>query len=190
MKKTIRKAVFETNSSSTHSLTLESSNCKCSNKTSFVIKTPLAKIVWLLCMIGNAENKKDISVIDLHASDRVITSRDKILKFKDILISEYCNMQNITLKQATERFKQQNLEFKKIYKKGTNASEFSCRNFFFEGPFDDCDCGFESYMMIEYSLKLDLKDTTLFAKEFLTDSYQIIGSECAYGSYWQSNNTY
>ena len=61
MKKVIRRGVFETNSSSTHSLTLKISEQGEANEVekgaSFEIRSPLAKIVQMLGLIDNAERE-------------------------------------------------------------------------------------------------------------------------------------
>lgn len=54
MKRVIRKGVFETNSSSTHTLTLKKKDEKETKKCSFELKSPLAKTVWLMGVIDNA----------------------------------------------------------------------------------------------------------------------------------------
>lgn len=65
MKKVIRHSVFETNSSSTHSLSIK----KCSPLTnkpekdcSFEIRSPLCKVVWLWGLIDNAQEEYDEKV--------------------------------------------------------------------------------------------------------------------------------
>lgn len=58
MKRVVRKGVFETNSSSSHSLTIKSNkkSCKKVEKgASFEIRSPLAKAVQMLGLIANAE---------------------------------------------------------------------------------------------------------------------------------------
>ncbi len=57
MKTVIRKGVFETNSSSTHSLSLKRNAKDVPEKdASFVIQSPLAKAVTMLGLIDNAED--------------------------------------------------------------------------------------------------------------------------------------
>lgn len=58
MKTVIRKGVFETNSSSTHSLSLKKvDNDKMDKEASFEIRSPLAKAVTMLGLIDNAEDE-------------------------------------------------------------------------------------------------------------------------------------
>ena len=58
MKSVIRKGVFETNSSSTHSLSLQKvTNKEIDNDASFEIRSPLAKAVTMLGLIDNAEDE-------------------------------------------------------------------------------------------------------------------------------------
>ena len=58
MKTVIRKGVFETNSSSTHSLSLQKvTNKEIDNDASFEIRSPLAKAVTMLGLIDNAEDE-------------------------------------------------------------------------------------------------------------------------------------
>ena len=60
MKRVIRKGVFETNSSSSHSLTIRKSSKMqgdvIDEDASFEIRSPLAKVVQMLGLIDNAEN--------------------------------------------------------------------------------------------------------------------------------------
>lgn len=55
MKRVIRKGIFETNSSSTHSLSLVKGNEKVNENISFEIKSRIAKTVFILGLIDNAE---------------------------------------------------------------------------------------------------------------------------------------
>ena len=63
MKIKVRNEVFETNSSSTHSLTLnyiggrKEGDGKIDSKSSFEIWSPLAKVVWFLGIVENAERQ-------------------------------------------------------------------------------------------------------------------------------------
>lgn len=55
MKRVIRKGIFETNSSSTHSLSLVRGNEKVNGNISFEIKSRIAKTTFILGLIDNAE---------------------------------------------------------------------------------------------------------------------------------------
>lgn len=56
MKKIIRRSVFETNSSSSHSLSIKTAEeAKSDNRASFVITNPLEKIVWFFCVTAECE---------------------------------------------------------------------------------------------------------------------------------------
>lgn len=55
MKRVIRKGIFETNSSSTHSLSLVKGNEKVNENISFEIKSRIAKTAFILGLIDNAE---------------------------------------------------------------------------------------------------------------------------------------
>lgn len=55
MKRVIRKSIFETNSSSTHSLSLVKGNEKVNENISFEIKSRIAKTAFILGLIDNAE---------------------------------------------------------------------------------------------------------------------------------------
>jgi len=60
MKKVIRHSVFETNSSSTHSLSIKKCNHftnKPEKDCSFEIRSPLCKVVWLMGLIDNAQEE-------------------------------------------------------------------------------------------------------------------------------------
>ncbi len=95
MKTVIRKSVFETNSSSTHSLSLgKVTSNEVDNNASFEIRTKEAKIALLFGLIENAELECD------ERKKKYNTSREIVLKFKDAVIYEYCALTGYTKDQA------------------------------------------------------------------------------------------
>lgn len=57
MKRIVRHSIFETNSSSTHSLSIKKTDdAKCDRRASFVITDALEKIVWFFCVIAECED--------------------------------------------------------------------------------------------------------------------------------------
>lgn len=161
MKIKIRNGVFETNSSSTHSLTIKTTKKYKREKTfteeyieeletkikelenlqnlddmqkyeleelkrklesekrvSFSIKSPFAKVVWFLGMVDNAEGKKGKTVFEEETHD-LTTDRGIVRNFKDLLISKYCELENISKDEAIERFVEENskyIQYETIYK--------------------------------------------------------------------------
>ena len=95
MKSVIRKGVFETNSSSTHSLSIgKAASNKISEEASFEIRSKEAKIALLFGLIENAELECNESKKKHNAS------RELVLKFKDAVINEYCSLTGYTNDQA------------------------------------------------------------------------------------------
>lgn len=92
MKAVIRKGVFETNSSSTHSLSLgKTASKEISEEASFEIRTREAKIALLLGLIENAEMEYS------HAKHKKAEyKRNLVLAFKEAVIEEYCKLNNYT----------------------------------------------------------------------------------------------
>lgn len=57
MKKVVRRHIFETNSSSSHALSIKrTEDAKSDNKASFLITEALQKIVWFFCVTAECEN--------------------------------------------------------------------------------------------------------------------------------------
>ena len=86
MKRVVRIGVFETNSSSTHSLSIEFGGCKPTDavdkNTSFEIRTPFAKAMQMIGLVSNAESdfERIADEIDIDDSDNILkqTVIDKI----------------------------------------------------------------------------------------------------------------
>lgn len=80
MKKVIRHNVFETNSSSTHSLSIKKCNPldkKVEPDCTFEIRSPLCKVVWLMGLIDNAQeeyNEKVYYHLDEEMEKEIIAS--------------------------------------------------------------------------------------------------------------------
>lgn len=90
MKKVIRRNVFETNSSSTHSLTIKKQKLlKTIDKdASFEIRSPLRKTVWLLGIIDNAQKRYDDTLyfyFDDEISNQILQSIIELVKSEPTL---------------------------------------------------------------------------------------------------------
>ena len=96
MKAVIRKGVFETNSSSTHSLSLgKTASKEISEEASFEIRTREAKIALLFGLIENAEMEYS------HAKHKKTEyKRNLVLAFKEAVIEECCKLNECTREMA------------------------------------------------------------------------------------------
>ena len=98
MKTVIRKGVFETNSSSTHAISIKKSKeTEVSKDTSFEVRSSLAKMVQLLGLINNAEyDCTDSENPKFKIPKKLVQPRELVLKFKEILINTYSEKTNQT----------------------------------------------------------------------------------------------
>lgn len=99
MKKVIRRNVFETNSSSTHSLTIKKQKLfKTIDKdASFEIRSPLRKTVWLLGLIDNAQKKYNDTLyfyFDDEISNQILQSIIELVKSEPTLYQTLNNKYN------------------------------------------------------------------------------------------------
>ena len=194
MKKVIREGVFETNSSSTHSVSFKRKTQKTANKdSSYELHSPLSKILFFIGLCNHAElydqqyenyptfTEEEIKELfeepfPTNEIDNANwpSNKDILDKFKDALIQEYMRMENISYQ-----------EFEKRY----NESEFTCDGkcfchyFFDDDVLNDCTCSLDGYSSIIFTLELyDLnteEDYKNKAKEFLKPEYKFILQE-----YW------
>ena len=90
MKTVIRKGVFETNSSSTHSLSLKKvknpESSEIDKEASFEIRSPLAKTVLMLGLIDNADDEfhRSLNMKDEYYDNSEIVRNKTINKIKEI----------------------------------------------------------------------------------------------------------
>ena len=82
MKKVIRQNVFETNSSSTHSLTIKRNDIsqEIDKNSSFEIRSPIAKVVWLLGHIDSAESQFEYQLKEEKNNGNDIRIKKEIIK--------------------------------------------------------------------------------------------------------------
>lgn len=97
MKRVIRKGVFETNSSSTHSFTLKKMEDKTKDNCSFELVSSLAKTVWLMGVIDNAN--KEYS----EAYSR-ITNKDLKSEYRKRIINTILELDSQTLDEITKEY--------------------------------------------------------------------------------------
>ncbi len=181
MKKVIREGVFETNSSSSHSVVLKKKeNDNVDEDASYEIRTPLAKTMFLIGLYTSI--KEDSHYGEDGEDDEYahyeIESEGVLIKFIKIIIEEYIAMSNIT----EEEFKKQYHESKFTYQ-----GRCHCSNFFEEGALIDCDCSFHTFSNVTFALKLPDDATDSFyhekAKELLSDEYKFVLKEFYCGVY-------
>jgi hypothetical protein len=162
MKTVIRKGVFETNSSSTHSLSLKRNARDVNEKdASFVIQSPLAKAVTLLGLIDNGE----------HEFNRKYGSRanydDEYPKIKEEVLSKIKELNPSLL---------ENIDLEEI--SGEEIAEILLKlddldNFYKEEDFDDICDYFDKISDLEYYFTDDLNQKILLtkAKQFIFEEY-------------------
>ena len=92
MKTVIRKGVFETNSSSTHTLTIVKQGEKCETDVSFEICSPTAKLFMIFGFVENAEccTKRGCGG----------WQREIMLRFKEMAVRAFAEIMGITRKEA------------------------------------------------------------------------------------------
>lgn len=105
MKTVIRKGVFETNSSSTHAISISKSDKKEITKgASFEIRSKLAKMVQLFGLINNAEyDCIDSENPKFKIPKKLVQPREIVLKFKEVLIDTYSETTDQSREEALEQ---------------------------------------------------------------------------------------
>ena len=189
MKKIIREGVFETNSSSTHSVVFKKKTDNSVDKSSsYEIHTPWGKTLFLIGLINYAEtysdNESDEKTMTLEeVRERFgedwtqemaeivfnINNDNKTIcqKFKNAVIEEYLAMTGITREEFDKKFNESPF---------THGGQCFCYYFFEEGVLDWCDCPFDSLSGIVTTLDLTClrtpEDFKAKAKEYLSDEYK------------------
>ena len=104
MKTVIRRGVFETNSSSTHAISIKKSNEKeISKGATFEVRSKLAKMVQLFGLINNAEYDCVSDDPKFNIPKKLRAPREIVLNFKEILIDTYGEITNQTREEALEQ---------------------------------------------------------------------------------------
>ena len=190
MKKIIREGVFETNSSSTHSVVFKKKkDNKPEKESTYELHSPFAKTLFLIGLCTNAdfytedyENDAEFELDleeneSLQGDNKVVIEGPKTqcLKFKDAVINEYINMSKITQEEFKKQFEESDF---------TYEGECRCKNFFDDDVLNDCTCPFDGYYQIASQFGLNQLTTdeeyTEKAKEFLSDDFKFVLQE-----YWQ-----
>ncbi len=172
MKKIIREGVFETNSSSSHSVVLKKKeNDNVDEDASYEIRTPLAKTLFLIGLYTSIKEDSCYDEDDEYAHYE-IESEDVLIKFIKLVIEEYISMSNITEEEFKKQYHESNF---------TYQGRCHCSNFFEEGALIDCDCSFHTFSNITFALKLaDNAPDSYYrekAKELLSDEYKFVLKE-------------
>ncbi len=162
MKTEIRKGIFETNSSSTHSLSLKRDAKNIAEKdASFIIQSPLAKAVTMLGLIDNAEDKFGyMYYIRSEYSEKYPQVRDEVLgRIKEINpdLLENVNSEEISAHEIAELLlKLDDLD-----------------NFYKEEDFEDYIDYYDRNCDLEYYFTDDImeKRILLKAKSFIFEEY-------------------
>ena len=118
MKTIIRNSVFETNSSSCHSLTLIKGENK-KEEYSFIVKSPIGKIVLLFALLDNAEDEFNSESLNLDDEDGAIDAKKVFLEKINV---EDSNEIKLTFFELAEKY-----HTHPLYKKMFNLSR-QCRS--------------------------------------------------------------
>ena len=189
MKRVIREGVFETNSSSTHSVVFKKKKGNAPDKdASYELHSPFAKTMFLIGIYSQAERYTDndfdtetthtIEVVNEETwelEQKTITTlsyKGICEKFKNTVIEEYLKLCNITHEEFKKQFDDSIFSYDgKCY----------CRNFFDDDVLNDCTCPFDTFYGICKTLKLnELVDDEAYVKkaqEFLSDDYKFVLQE-------------
>ncbi|MBQ9084100.1 MAG: hypothetical protein IJY24_00415 [Clostridia bacterium] len=160
MKRVIREGVFETNSSSTHSVSFvrrEDSNPD--EESSYELHSPLSKLIFLIGLIENArrseryyDGEEDIidEIPDLYVDmDEDILPLNSLANICKNLLNavkdEYMSIEGIDEEEMNKRIAESPFSYE---------GKCLCRNFFEDDVLDSCTCPFEGYSGIVNSLKL------------------------------------
>lgn len=158
MKTVIRKGVFETNSSSTHSLSLGMVSSKeIDEEASFEIRTREAKIALFFGLIENAEME-----FCQFKHRKAEYDKKLVLSFKEAVIEEYCKLNNYTKEQALLQIDYE--EFSNTYLRDILKNEKTAKE------------KLNEYLNVNEDFKTAFKqsknnDIVEFAKGYLVDDY-------------------
>lgn len=169
MKKVIRQGVFETNSSSTHSVVLLEKDLNQKwRETSEIptdereIRTPLNKLYMTLGLLDHQVDQYKCSHGCYHMSDEELASDTELFElekeinlFKEVLIRKYFEK----FEGDTEKIMEEIDKSKENY-----TYSYHCLRFFNEDVLIDCNCGLDSFWGLYKALKVDYPDKEEFEK--------------------------
>ena len=184
MKRVIREGVFETNSSSTHTVSFVKKEGDGADKdSSYELHSAFAKMMFLIGLCENAATmpvyfEEDIEEIKnrMYPDGNIPPMSDKDIceKFLDIVKEEYMSEENIDRGELEKRIMESNFSC---------DGKCLCSNFFDDDVLIECTCPFEGYSGIVNTLELyhlyTEEDYRKKAKEFLSIEYKFILKE-----YW------
>lgn len=162
MKTVIRKGVFETNSSSTHSLSLQKvKNKEMDKDASFEIRSPLAKVVTMLGLIDNAETEFR------HSFDIKDEFNDNAEEVKKETLEQIRKIDESLLKDVNSD-EISSYEIAQILTKIDNLERF-----YDVDKFDDFDEFIDKKMDFEFFFYDDIKEQRILIKfkSFLIEEY-------------------
>lgn len=186
MKKVIREGVFETNSSSTHSVVFKRKETNAAdNDSSYEIHTPFGKTMFLIGLItyvrkyGRIEAILSADLFDFNnptvdqwremVGPTFLNDTDVEVceRFKLAVIDEYIKLSKTTLEEFNKQFNESNF---------TCDGECLCCNFFENDVLDWCSCPFDSFggMRDAFDLyNLNTKeDYAKKAKQYLSNEFK------------------
>ena len=183
MKRVIREGVFETNSSSTHTVSFVKREGEGAEKdSSYELHSPFAKMMFLIGLCENAaripvyyeDMEELLSEMYPDGDIPVISDKDLCEKFLRAVKEEYMRTESIDSGKLEKRILESDFSYE---------GKCLCRDFFEDDVLDICTCPFEGYSGIVNSLELyhlyTEEDYRKKAKEFLSSEYKFILKE-----YW------
>ncbi len=188
MKRVIREGVFETNSSSTHSVSfVRKGDGNRDDEASYELRSPLSKLMFLIGLIENAnrceyyddENEIIDDIPDLYVDqDEDILPLNSLVNicknFLNAVKEEYMSIEGIDESEMYKRIAESPFSYE---------GKCRCRDFFENDVLDECSCIFDSYYGIVSTLELYLLYTAEAfrrkAKDFLSDECKFVLRE-----YW------
>ena len=158
MKTVIRKGVFETNSSSTHAISIKKSKeMEVSKGTTFEVRSKLAKMVQIIGLINNAECECMSDDQKLKIPKKLRLPRELVLKFKEVLIDTYGDITNQTREQVVKEIEFEAFSdtyLKSILDDKSKLEEYKLDNFAFNMAFEES----ENSDIVEFAKQYYLED--------------------------------
>ena len=189
MKKVIREGVFETNSSSTHSVVFKRrKNDLPDKKSSYELHTPFAKTLFIIGLYNHAVrsscfySEEEVEKIrngdfedyydNIHQFYADEYNKGVCEKFKNAVINEYILSSGITKEEFDKQFNESNF---------TCDGNCYCHFFFGQDVLNDCTCPFYGFDGIIDQFKLNEvvndEDYTVKAKLILSPNYKFVLKE-------------
>lgn len=158
MKTVVRKGVFETNSSSTHAISIKKSrDSGLAKGTSFEVRSTLAKMVQLFGLINNAEYECVSDEPKFKIPKKLTLPRELVLRFKEILIDAYSGITNQTREEALKQIEFEAFSdtyLRDILDDKEKLNEYKLENFAFGMAFDESG----SDNIVEFAKKYYVED--------------------------------